>query len=357
MPLIRPKSAFLPRSFSWWPEGAVDLVPEKIEQTYKDGYAGVWHDPAATEVFESFIVAQPFGDLDGRRVSDANSLTGAGEGKLVIPYRLVEQLFPGCWPGAAQQRGDCVAHSTKNATLLTMACDIASGKPDEVTGKIEGAPIIDPDGIKNGALSTEAIYWYRGYSGDGWSCDAAAQIACSKSGLWLRNNYPELNVDLRKYSGKLAGQYGRTAPPPEFTKAGQEHLIRTATRLRSLREWCDYLANGFGLTTCGGEGFSNQRDENGVSRRSGSWSHALAVIGVDERDIIVAKYGEPLVLILNSWGKWNTGSRRIMGTNIDIPEGAFWARWSNVKNRLCLALSGAAGWPAKKLPEFSLLVG
>jgi hypothetical protein len=83
----------------------------------------------------------------------------------------------------------------------------------------------------------------------------------------------------------------------------------------------------------------------------------MACIGYDDRDEIKKKYGEPLVLILNSWGIWNGGGRRILGTDIDIPEGSFWTKWSEVKNRSCTAMSGAMGWPAKKLPSFDLIVG
>jgi hypothetical protein len=355
----RPDSAFLPKdtNFVFWPEDDRPIEdPAEIQAMYSQGFAGAWKDPVATAEFENLIVGSG-GSLDGEQIAQDNGLSGAGEGKLVIPFVFVQQLLPGVWPGAAQQRGDCVAHDTKNACLVTMCCDIVSGQPDAVSGKVEGLPEIDPVGIAQGALSSEAIYWYRGYSGDGWSCEAAATVACTKSALWLRNNYPELGIDLRKYSGSLAGKYGRTAPPSAITTFGQKHLIRTSTRIKTFADLRDYLANGYGISTCGGEGWSNQRNEDGVSKRQGSWSHALAIIGVDDRQIIKDKYKEPLVLVLNSWGKWNSGGRRILGTTIDIPEGAYWTTWSSVSRRSMLAFSGANGWPAKKLPPLDLVVG
>lgn len=344
------------RDFIFWPGDKLITDPADCQKMYEAGYAGAFKDPDATEAFENLIVGSG-GNLDGSSVAEQNGLAGAGEGRLVIPFVFVQQLLPGCWPGPAQQRGDCVSHDTKNAVLTTMCCDIVSGQPDAESGKVEGLPDIDPIGIAQGALSTEAIYWYRGYSGDGWSCEAAATVACTKSGLWLRNNYPELGIDLRKYSGSLAGKYGRSAPPSEFTTTGQKHLIRTSTRINSFNDLRDFLANGYGVSTCGGEGWSSTRNEDGVSKRSGRWSHAMAIIGVDDRQVIKDKYGEPLVLILNSWGKWNTGGRRILGTTIDIPEGSFWTTWSSVKNRSMLAFSGANGWPAKNLPPLDLVVG
>jgi len=353
--MLRPQSAVLPREFQFWPEDT-DVDADELEGLYSSGYAGAWKDDEAVAEFEALIVGSG-GDLDGQHVAQENGLIGSGAGRLVIPFVFVEQLLPGCLPGAAQQRGDCVAHSTKNAALTTMVCDIVSGKPDEVTGKVEGLPEIDPVGIRQGALSTEAIYWYRGYSGDGWSCEAAANVAIKKAALWPRRNYPDLGVDLTKYSGGLAGKYGRSAPPNSFTVVGQQNLIRTATRLNSKDMVRDFLANGYGITTCGGEGWAKTRDENGFSRRSGSWAHAMAYIGYDDRPLIIQKYGEPLVLVMNSWGRWNGGGRRILGTTIDIPEGSFWAKWSDCSRRTALAFSGANGWPAKKLPPFQLVVG
>lgn len=252
---------------------------------------------------------------------------------------------------------NCVSHSTKNGCLVTMVCDIASGKPDEETGIVEGAPEISALGIQQGVLSSEANYWYRGYNGHGWSCSTSANVAIKKSAMWLRQNYPELGVSLEKYSGSLASKYGAKSPPPEFTAYGQKHLIRTATELDSFEEIRDMLANGYGISSCGSEGYSSSRDENGVSKRSGSWAHAMAIIGADDRPEIRQIYGEPLILIQNSWGKWNTGPRRIKGTEIDIPHGAFWVKWSHARNRYFVAFSGANGWPSKKLPSFTNILG
>lgn len=357
--MTRPATAWLPRSFQFWPEDDAghDRTPIEVQRMYESGYAGAWYDPEAVEDFDAFVGSQPFGDADGGRIAERNGFAGSAAGQLVLPAAFVEKLLPGCWPGAAQQRGDCVSHGTKNAALVTMCCDIVAAKPDEVSGRVEGLPEIAPEGVTQGALSTEAIYWYRGYSGDGWSCDTAARVACTKAALWPRRSYPDLDVDLTRYSGSLAGKYGRSAPPSEFTTEGQKHLIRTSTRVSGFDQIRDFLANGYGISSCGGEGWSSSRDENGFSRRSGSWSHAMAYIGADDRDVIKQKYGEPLILILNSWGRWNKGGRRILGTTADIPEGSFWALASACRNRSGFAFSGATGWPAKSLPPFTSVVG
>lgn len=350
-------SAYLPRGFEFWPEDAIDLQVEKVVEMYANGFAGAYLDDVAKGEFEDFITSQSFGNLDGDAVAHANGLTGTGEGRLVIPYVFALEYYPGSLPGPGQEVGDCVSWGSKNAGFITFCCDIKSGKPDEETGIVEGAPFIPPEGILQGAMSPEGIYWYRGYDGHGWQCEKAAQVVCQDSALWIRQPYPELELDLTKYSGKLASKYGQRKPPEEFTQTGRKHLIRTSTRVKTAEEARDFIANGYGILSCGSEGFSSTRDENGVSSRKGSWSHAMAFIGFDDREETKRRYNGPLVLVQNSWGKWNRGSRRILGTDIDIPEGSFWAKWSDVSRRSMLAFSGANGWPAKKLPAINFIVG
>lgn len=331
-----------------WGEQIGELAPADVIRRYEDGFAGVWSDPDAKAALWAKVEA----DGGMRSAADAGqAFAGSAAGKLVATWLHVEKVFPGCWPASAQTRGDCVSHSTRNAALTTLACEIAAGKPDEVTGKVEGAPDLPDEGRRDGVLSTEAIYWWRDHGGDGWSCDHAASVVLKESGMWLRKPYDQFGVDLTRYSGNTAGKWGRTSPPDEIKQFGLQHAIRTATEVNSFEQVRDFLANGYGISTCGGEGWSSSRDENGYSSRRGSWSHALAYIGADDRDVIKQKYGEPLVCILNSWGRWNSGGRRVLGTQIDIPEGAYWAKWSDAKRRYAIAFSSAMGWPSKNLPD------
>lgn len=341
--------AVIPKGFSAWPDHEEDKSAEEIVRMYGAGLAGCLIDKQAkVDLLDS--VEWPYAEGACHRFGIADS----GAGKLSLTFVAIELLYPGTFPGAAQARGDCVSHNTKNAGLATMCCEIVAGSPDELTKRIEGAPKLSRQGITQGTASSEAIYWYRGYNGDGWSCSTAANVIRTKSGLWLRQAYSDLGFDLTTYSGKLAGKYGAQAPPDNVTERGRQHLIRTVTNIDVYEALRDLVHNGYGISTCGGEGWSNSRDENGFSKRSGSWSHAMAILGVDDRDIIRKMYGDALVLIQNSWGKWNSGGRRILGTNIDIPEGSFWARWSDVTRRDMYAFSSFNGWPAQKLPDWGV---
>lgn len=335
----------IPKGSQYWPAQSVDLPQSLLVRMYEDGYVGAWRDPDAKERFRATHEM-------GADIAYGNGWAGSGEGELVVPFVFHAQTFPGCWPGPAQDRGDCVSHSTKNAALLSLICEVVVGGADPVSGKLEGLPEVSAEGIKEGVLSTEAVYWWRGHGGDGWSCDHAAEVVTEQSGLWLRQNYPEFGFDLTHYSGSTAGKWGSRNPPDNILQFGKQHLARKATELQSFEELRDFLHNGYGVSSCGGEGFSSTRNEDGVSSRRGGWSHAMAYLGVDDRDATKSKYGGPLVLVQNSWAVWNSGPRTIMGTNIEIPEGSFWARWSDVQNRDMHAFSSIDGWPARDLPDF-----
>lgn len=366
---------WLPRKkFNEWPADAVRLSASKVRELYESGFAGC--KKPTDKVLAAFYAAAV--EPDGDKVCHAYGLAESGAGKLVVPFVHVLEMFPGCWPGRqGQGRGDCVSWGTRNASLGTMVCDIVSGQLDQVSGKAEEKPDVPAGGIADGVLSTEAFYWWRGYNGDGWYCHAAATVAKSKSGLFVRKPYPDLGVDLTSYSSSLAGKYGAKVPTPAIATEGGKHLIHQITEAASLESRRDLLANGYFLLDCGGEGYEDQRNEHGVSKRSGSWAHSMCEIAVDDRQEIKAIYNEPLVLILNSWAKWNGGPRDIYQSaalvppakkalwvqagivnpttgNIMIPEGSYWARWSHVKNREAIAMSGAHGWPRKNIDNMLL---
>ena len=328
-------------------------MPWDSQAEYLAGFVGAYYDPAAEARVTNLIFSQGLSP-DGGTTCRVFGLYGSGAGKLSPLWKYMEQVFPGCLPASAQTRGDCVSHSTRNACLGTLACEIAAGNTNELTGLLEGSPEVPDAGRKDGVLSTESIYWWRGHGGDGWSCEESAEVVMQQSGLWLRKRYDDLGIDLTKYDGGLAGKWGARKPPAEILEVGRDHLVRTATRANNFEEVRDLIHNGYAITSCGGESFSNSRNSDGVSDRTrAGWAHAMAYLGVDDRPEVHQKYGEPLVLVQNSWGRWNSGPRNVLGTSLEIPEGSFFARWSDISRRRCIAFSGVAGWPAQQLPDWT----
>lgn len=326
-----------------------------VVAAYEKGFVGAYSNPEAAEKLRDEIKAAG-GIPDGAAACTAYGLEESGAGKLSLPVMEILSLYPDCLPGGAQGRGDCVSWSSRNAALGTMCCEITSGTPDPNSGRLEGAPDVSDTARLNGVLSTEVIYNWRRHGGDGWSCAEAGQVMLKESGLWLRKKYDEIGVDFTAYSARNAGLYGSRTPPNSWLEIGKLHLVQTITEVEDYEALRDLLANGYCVSSCGGESFSDQRDENGVSVRTAKgWAHALAYLGVDDRPEIIQRYGSPLILVQNSWGNWNDGSRRIFGTKLDIPIGAFWARWTDLKRRYMLAVSGVNGWPPKKLKNYGAL--
>jgi hypothetical protein len=347
------------KQFERWPRDAPATMPvEDVARMYANGWAGLElrRDKIAQHraEFNAWIDGQAAAtSSDGGAIATAAGFAGSGRGALSLVFPQILHYYPRALPGPAQQRGDCVSHGQKNANLGAVAAAVFAGTPDEVTGSPRGMPKISAEGVRSGAFSTEAIYWYRGSGSDGWMCDAAARVSTTKAGSVVRRAYPDAGIDLTTYSGILAGTYGRRPPPDNIAAALDDHLIRTATRLEGWEQLADFMANGYPCNSCGGEGFSSVRDEFGASRRSGSWSHSMAYLGVDARPWVEQQYNTPcLVLMQNSWGRFNSGPRRIYKTQIDIPEGSFWAQWGDISRRGMVAMSSAMAWPPQVLPNW-----
>jgi hypothetical protein len=323
-----------------------------VVSAYETGFVGAYSNPEAAEALRDQIKAAG-GVPDGAMACSEYKLEETGAGKLSLPFLEILKLYPDALPGGAQGRGDCVSWSTRNACLGTMCCEITSGAPDPKSNRLEGAPEVSDTARLAGVLSTEAFYNWRRHGGDGWSCAEAAQVALNDSGLWLRKKYDEIDVDFTQYSARNAGIYGSRTPPESWRKIGENHRVQTITEVETYEALRDLLANGYCISSCGGESWDSDRDTNGVSKRtSRGWAHALAYLGVDDRKEIIKLYGEPLVLVQNSWGAWNGGGRRVFGTVVDIPVGSFWSKWSDLKNRYMVAISGVNGWPPKKLRSY-----
>lgn len=242
---------------------------------------------------------------------------------------------------------NCVARATANCLLTSMGLEIADQKPDEVTGLVEGAPELPTLGVMHSVVASESLWAWRGYDGDGWICSKAAQVATTQ-GFLIRKPYPGLNIDLTKYTDDTIALGGSRPPSLAWLTESKQHLARAATVLEGREQVRSFLAQGYGVFNCSSMGFERTRNEDGFSRQIGTWQHAQCYIGYDDRPETHQKYGQALVLWLNSWNRWNTGPRLVRGTNIEIPHGAYWALASTTERARNIALSSVAGWPRRQ---------
>ena len=318
---------------------------------YSAGLVGCRKDPRSDELLADHVLRYG-GDPDGGSVAYDWGLENVGAGQLSSLWATIDRVFPGSLPGPAQLQGDCVSFGCSRALLGSLAAEIYDGKPDEVTGRIEGTPELPPAGIAESVIAAESLFAWRGYNGDGWVCSEAAQVACQK-GFLIRKPYPELRIDLTHYNEKTIKLGGAVPPGADWLAESRQHVARTATFLKGRSQVRDFLASGFGLFNCSAMAFENTRNEDGVSRQSGVWHHSQGMLGYDDRPETHKKYGQALVLWMNSWNRWNSGPRKVMGTDLLIPEGSFWALADTIDRcGSIIALSSVAGWPRRKLVTY-----
>ena len=319
-------------------------------EAYSGGLSGCRPDPRADEELVDSILRHG-GNPDGGSVAFSWEFAEAGKNKLTLLFPAVQTVFPGCWPGPTQLTGDCVARAASNCLLTSLALEIASNKPDEVTGRIEGAPDIPERGVRDSVIASESLWAWRGYDSDGWICAKAAQVATTK-GCLVRKPYPELGFDLTQYSDSTLRLGGSRPPSQKWVDESSQRIARTATVLTGREQVRDFLFQGYGIFNCSSMAFERTRNEDGFSRQVGIWHHAQSFIGYDDRPETHQKYGQALVLWNNSWAAWNSGPRRVRGTPIDIPPGSYWALASTIDKAQCIALSSVSGWPRRQHTTF-----
>ena len=334
-------SMFVPRGNAW---GAEDW--------YKRGGKGFLNSPEDAERFNHYAEYQNYGE-----VSDRFAIWRPYEANLYLPYLAVikaeglEKNLNGSWEyltrhvnpwPESQTVGDCVSHFVRAASDVARATDVYGNGEDERWGT---------------RTATEPIYGHRGHRGHGASCDRLVDYVTRVGGMMLRQDYPELGLDLSKYKASIGTNWGSSGVPSKVKDEGKKHQILKAVRVTDREQMRNAFRNGLAVGGCSYLAFGRTRNEDGVSKVGGSWAHAMLETGYDEREITKAKYGEPLVLVQNSWGAWNSGPRKILGTDILIPKGSAWIKESDyVKIKIdrgdCYTFVGANGWDVLRLTDF-----
>lgn len=292
--------------------------PSKILNLYRKGFTGALCDNEDVKKLLGELPMPSFG-------AAAYDLHGSGEGKLSSPFKCLLEFDPKFGPSEKQTTGDCVSHSTRNAVDITRAVEIKNGERE--------------DFMARGA--TEGIYQSRGHRGQGMTCSGAARYVHQSGGLLVRKDYGDVN--LSKYNSSLGANH--KIPTDVYKTEAQKHQVKTISNIRTIEEARDAIANGYALSVCSGYGFSSRRDSNGIAKRSGGWSHAMAWVACDDTG---KRLKETLFLVQNSWGKWNSGPR----VN-DQPEGSFWIREKDARGMLsgggAWVFSDVEGFPARKV--------
>lgn len=233
------------------------------------------------------------------------------------------------------QVGSCVSFGTNNAVARSLAVSIANGKAafefkdiaEEVT--YGGSRVQVGGGRINGDGSVGA-----------WAADFV-----KKWGVVAREKVGD--YDLSTYSVTRCRDFGRQGVPAPLQAAAKNNPVQSITMVRTWAEAKRALANGYAMSVCSGQGFTMQRDANGICRASGSWAHCMCLDGY--ATINGKEYGH----IVNSWGpNAHTGP---VGPG-DPPPCGFYAD-ANVVNRMLgegdsWAFSNVVGFPIQTLDWF-----
>lgn len=236
----------------------------------------------------------------------------SGKGKTRLLYEALQEFDPPAYTQERQTTGDCTSHAFRNACDTSRAFEIIVNHETE-------------DFRKRGA--TEAIYGYRGHSGQGMSPFRAAQFVSQYGGVMIRRSYG--SIDASSYNAQLGMNWGRRGgPPKELVAVLKEHQMQKAALVNNVNEARDAIFNGYAIAVGSDYGFESKRDKHGFAAKKGSWMHCMAWVAVSTAKELAGddwkKYGSepdsPCFLIVNSWGEWNGGPTG----RFDIPAGSFW---------------------------------
>lgn len=282
-------------------------------------------DPAAVAEVVSGLEFKTFGDTPAGKVVQGDLP------KNVYLWQNHKKLTGQNPPSKNQgQVGSCVSFGTNTAVERTYATEIALRGGQEFRFFVEevtyGGSRVEVGG---GRLR-----------GDG-SVGAWAADFVKKWGMVARGVHGQ--HDLTAYSESLARRYGSSGVPDDLERVAKEHPVQDVTTVRDWAQAKQALASGYAIAICSNQGFSSQRDANGVCKASGSWAHCMALDGYH-----VEAGGQEYGHIENSWG---TGYHKGPLGWGDPPPSGFWAASGTIDRMLrggdSWAFASVKGWPAR----------
>jgi hypothetical protein len=300
----------------------MDPVLRAMIESGQDVYTGWRPDPAevgrtlATMPRPLFSTAAP-------------NLQGSGAGKTVLLYKAFKEVNGGSYIDyIAQAIGDCVSMGFGHGIDLLEAVQIAIGKKAEAfhqtaTEAVYGMARVDIGGehdYQDGAVGA-------------WAAKAVSTIGTVSRDV------------VGPYDGNRAKQWGAKGVPAEIKAKAGDHKVKTASLISSTDDAHDALANGYPIPVCSNQGFTLQRDERGMCRPKGSWSHCMLICGVRVNADASREW-----CIFQSWGP-QTPSGPLSD---DQPPNSFWiddrTMASMIRMGDTFALSGFTGYPGQPIP-------
>lgn len=283
-------------------------------------------DPEAVEAVAQGLRFKVFSDTPAGQVKDETLPKSVYLWEAVVK---VTGKLP--TPKDQKQVGSCVSFGTNSAIYRSMATDIASGR---IKGELKFITEEVTYGLSRHQIGKDKI------RGDG-SVGAWAAEAVKQYGVVPREHIA--GVDLTTYSEARCKDYGSKGPPEGVIAVAKESPVNSITQVKTWAEAKKALASGYGIAVCSDQGFSMQRDKNGVCAAQGSWGHCMCIDGYHVEG--GTEYGH----IVNSWGP--DTHKGPVGWGSPGTDG-FWAKSSVIDRMLkqddSWAFSSAVGFPARE---------
>jgi hypothetical protein len=264
----------------------------------------------------------------------AYTVSRGDEPKFVYLWDSYRKLFGRNPPEHDQNPvGSCVAFGTCRAIERTLATELTGGHAKGEFVNLVCEIVYAGSRVEIGGGRIR---------GDGSIGAWAAQFV-TKYGVVPRGTHGQ--YDLSRYDPNRCRMWGSSGVPTELETVARQFPVKDAARVTSWAEAKKALAQGYGIAICSNQGFTRQRDANGICRPSGVWQHCMALDGY-HTDANGREFGH----IENSWGdNYHTGPVGWGNPN----KAGFWTDSATINRMLSQgdswAFSGTTGFPSRKI--------
>lgn len=305
------------------PAGSVVLARE--DDDLPNAFSWV-EDPEEVKRIAATLAQPVFGATPAGQVAEALP----DEVFLWDGYR---KLFDGRNPPPQDQNpvGSCVSFGAARAFERSLSSQILQGDGFEFRHVVE-------EMIYGGSRVEIGGGRIRGDGSVGaWAAKFLTQFGVVPRGVYDRH-------DLTKYDPNRCRAWGRTGVPDELEPEAKRYPAGDCSQVMNAEQAKKALAQGYGIFICSSQGFTRQRDGNGVSRPQGRWMHCMACDGYK------VEGGRLYFHIENSWGPdYHVGP---VGWGNPSTAG-FWAAGDVVDRMLqqgdSWAVSAVKGFPSRKM--------
>lgn len=189
-------------------------------------------------------------------------------------------------PAQNQPRGTCVGRGASGAGNVLQCVQTVAGLTQSEFRSLSHAWLYAGSRKKGGMLGS----WSDGAPG------AYAALWAQEKGLITQAEGKDENY-YGQGSDDVAVKWGYYGPPVELEPEASDNPFQEVAYCKSFQQFADTIASGGVVTVASNQGFTMERNADGICRPQGSWAHQMYGAGV------VVIRGRAYGLIGQSWGK------------------------------------------------------